>query len=75
MGLFWVFANRVTNELLLSTAHASEKESDRNYLLKVAQTVQYLARQGLPLCGDGNEIDSNVSSFYFFVQIMIYQDT
>ena len=30
---------------LLSTAHASEKEYDRQYLLKIAQTVQYLAKQ------------------------------
>ena len=44
---------------LLSTAHASEKEYNRKYLLKVAQNVQYLARQGLPLRGDGNENDSN----------------
>ena len=44
---------------LLSTAHANEKESNRKYLLKIAQTVRYLARQGLPLRGDGNEIDSN----------------
>ena len=44
---------------LLSTAHASEKEYNRKYLLKVAQYVQYLARQGLPLRGDGNENDSN----------------
>ena len=29
---------------LLSTTHASEKEYIRKYLLKVAQTVQYLAR-------------------------------
>jgi len=28
-------------------------------LLKVAQSICYLARQGLPLCGDGNEIDGN----------------
>ena len=44
---------------LLSTAHASEKESNRKYLQKVAQTLRYLARQGLPLRGDGGEIDSN----------------
>ena len=30
---------------LLSTAYASEKEYDRQYLLKIAQTVQYLAKQ------------------------------
>ena len=33
--------------------------------LKVAQTIQYLARQGLPLRGDGNEIDSN------FAQLLV----
>ena len=46
---------------LLSAVHASEKESNRKYLLKVSQTVKYLARQGLALRGDGNEIDSNFS--------------
>ena len=46
---------------LLSSAHASEKESNRNYLLKVSQTVKYLARQGLALRGDGDEIDRNFS--------------
>ena len=46
---------------LLSTAHASEKESNRRYLLKVAQAIRYLAKQGLPLHGDGNEMDSNFS--------------
>lgn len=44
---------------LLSAAHGCEKETNRKYLLKVSQTVRYLARQGLPLRGDGSEIDSN----------------
>ena len=46
---------------LLSTAHASEKEYNRKCLQKVAQTVQYLARQGLPLRRDGNKNDSNLA--------------
>ena len=50
---------------LLSTAQASEKEYNRKYQLKAAQTVQYLARQGLSLQGDGNEIDSK------FVQLIL----
>ena len=43
----------------IQIAEASEKESNRKYLLKVTQTVQYLARPGWPLKEDGNEIDSN----------------
>ena len=50
---------------LLSTAHASEKESNSKYLSKVAQTIQYLARLGLPLRGGSNEIDSN------FAQLLV----
>ena len=41
----------------------SEKVSNRKYLLKVAQTVQYLARPGWPLKEDGNETDSTFASF------------
>ena len=43
----------------IQIAEASEKESNRKYLLKVTQTVQYLARPGWPLQVDGNEIDNN----------------
>ena len=38
---------------LLSSAHAQEKAKNRVYLLKIIQSVRYLARQGLALRGDG----------------------
>jgi len=44
---------------LISSNHANSKEENRKYLLKIAQSIRYLARQGLPLRGDGNEVDSN----------------
>ena len=45
--------------LAIQIAQASEKTSNRKYLLTVAQTVRYLARPGWPLKEDGNEIDSS----------------
>ena len=50
--------HRQTN---IRITQASEKISNRKYLLKVAQTIWYLARPGWPLQEDGNEIDSNSS--------------
>lgn len=44
---------------MLSVQHAKEKKLNREYLLKVLSTIRYLARQGIPLRGDGNEKDSN----------------
>ena len=44
---------------LLSTQHAREKEQNRNYFLKILSSIRYLARQGLPLRGDGSDKDSN----------------
>ena len=44
---------------LISSNHAKSKEENRKYLLKVAQSICYLAGQGLPLRGDGNEVDGN----------------
>ena len=49
---------------------ASEKAFNRKYLLKVAQTVQYLARPGWPLKEDSNEIEQ-FCQLFFFVEIMI----
>lgn len=45
---------------MLSSAHAQEKAKNRAYLLKVIQSVRYLARQGLALHGDGDEKNSNL---------------
>ena len=44
---------------MLSSSLAAQKRTNRQYLLKVAQSVKFLARQGIPLRGDGNESDSN----------------
>ena len=43
---------------------AKEKLERRQCFLKVLSNVRFLARQGLPLCGHGNEADSN------FLQLM-----
>ena len=39
--------------------HEKEKETNRKMLLKVISCIQYLARQGLALRGDGDEKDRN----------------
>ena len=57
--------------LTIRIAHANKKASNRKYLLKVAQTVWYLARPGWPLIEGGNDIDSNFAQLFFFVEIMI----
>ena len=44
----------------LNAAAISEKEKNREYLLKVLSSVRFLARQGLALRGDGDEQDSNL---------------
>ena len=53
-----------------NSAQVSEKVSNRKYLLKVAQTVQYLAR-----FQDDKKIVMKLTtilpSFYFFVEIII----
>ena len=50
---------------LLSTQHAREKEQNRNYFLRILSSIRYLARQGLPIRGDGSDKDSN------FYQLML----
>ena len=47
-----------------SSAHAEEKLRNCVYCLKVFQTIQFLARQGLALRGDQNDQESN------FIQLM-----
>ena len=56
-------------EALTSTVHigdilnkqaVTEKQANREYLLKVLSIVQFLARQGLAFRGDGDECDSNI---------------
>ena len=45
---------------MLNKQAVTEKQANREYLLKVLSTVRFLARQGLALRGDGDECDSNV---------------
>jgi len=49
---------------MLSSDHAKEKRDNTEYLLKVFENVQFLARQGLSLRGDGDEQNSN------FIQLL-----
>ena len=45
---------------MLDKQVATEKQANRQYLLKVLSTVRFLARRGLALCGSGDESDSNL---------------
>ena len=44
--------------------HKQEKMHNRQCLLKIISNVKFIARQGFPFHGDGEEIDSN------FIQLM-----
>lgn len=44
----------------LSSQHEAEKMVRRRNLLKILSSVRFLARQGLPLRGDGNDENSNL---------------
>ena len=44
---------------MLSTSHASEKAVNRQCLMKIAENIRLLARQGFSLRGDGTEDNSN----------------
>ena len=57
---------------LISSNHANSKEENRKCLLKIAKSICSLARQGLPLWGDGNEVDSN---FYQFLLLRGVDDS
>ena len=48
----------------LNTVHEKEKWMIVEYLLKVLQNICFLSQQGIALCGDGNEDDSN------FIQLL-----
>ena len=45
---------------MLSRQAATEKQASREYLLKLISSVRFLARQGLALRGDADEVDSNL---------------
>ena len=40
---------------MLSSTLSAEKQTNRQYLLKVAESVKFLARQAIPYCGNGDE--------------------
>ena len=44
---------------MLNREAATERKQNRTYLLKILSSVRFLARQGLPLRGDGDETNSN----------------
>ena len=44
---------------MLSTSHASEKAVNRQCLMKIAQNIRFLARQGLSFRSDDAEDSSN----------------
>ncbi len=44
---------------ILSREVMKEKEQNRSMLLKIISSIRFLARQGLPLRGDGKEEDGN----------------
>ena len=43
----------------LSSQHVKEKSERRHLFMKILQNIAFLAHQGLPLRGDGNEDDLN----------------
>ena len=44
---------------LISSQHATDKVINRQMMLKLLSNIRYMACQGLPLRGDGEEDDSN----------------
>ena len=51
----------------LSRQYAQEKELNRKMLIKILSCIQFLARQGLPLRGHGDDSDGNL------LQLLKYQ--
>ena len=50
---------------LLDIGHLAKQQRNRQILLTILQNVRFLARQGLPLRGDGKEDNSN------FMQVLM----
>ena len=48
----------------ISQTHAEEKSVSRQALLKILSNIRFLARQALPLRGDGGGTDSNFTQLY-----------
>ena len=53
-------ANKINVGDMLSKQEATEKQKSRQYLLKVLSSLQFLAPQGLPCCGDSDEMNANL---------------
>ena len=51
---------------MLSSKVATDKQNNRNYFLRILSSIKYLARQGLPLRGDG---DDSTSNFYQLMKL------
>ena len=49
---------------ILSLQHAKLKKENKECILKIISNLNFLARQGLRLCGDGDNSNSN------FIQLM-----
>ena len=62
--IFYQESQEITIGESLNAAHEKEKQMNCEYLLRVLQNIRFLARQGIALCGDGNEDDSN------FIQLL-----
>jgi len=43
----------------LSLHHSKQKEANRQIFMKILSSLRYLARQGLPLRGSGDDQDGN----------------
>lgn len=56
-----VFLPKTTKDVgeQLNFATIKEKENNRQLLMKIIENIQFLARQGLPLRGDGDDTSSN----------------
>ena len=50
---------------MLNQQAATEKQQNRDCLLKILSTMRFLARQGLALRGDGDESNSNLHQCWF----------
>jgi hypothetical protein len=48
----------------LSQTHEDDKAESRRVFLKILSNIKFLARQGLPLRGDGDESNSNFMQLY-----------
>ena len=51
---------------LIDIGHVSKKPGNRKILLTILENIRFLARQGLPLRGDGVEDNSNFMKTLFY---------